>query len=114
MGRRIPGKLLPHRGLVIVEPHLGGGANGRAYGPPITVARAQIVDVRAKAGDQYDGQRIATGTVYFERSALAEIPPLESRVTLWAGTSDESTGTVEAVTRYEHPRIADLLEVKLR
>lgn len=114
MGRRIPGKLLPHRGLVIVEPYLGGGANGRAYGPPITITRAQINDETAKTGDQYDAETIATATVYFETRELSAPLPPESRVTIWAGTPHERTASVESCARKQHPRIADFLEVKLR
>lgn len=114
MGRRIPGKLLPHRGLVIVEPYLGGGANGRSYGPPVTIRRAQIDDSVEKTGDQYDAETVGPATVYFETRETGELLPPESRVTIWAGTPFERTGTVESCGRSEHPQIADFLEVKLR
>lgn len=114
MGRRIPGKMLPHRRLVVVEPYLGGGANGRSYGPPVTVERALIIDSDELVRDQYDTETISTTTVYLERSALAQIPVPETRVTVRAGTPDVRETHVIRCDRYEHPRIADLLEVRLR
>jgi hypothetical protein len=114
MGKRIPGKLLPHRRLVKVEPYEGGAANGRAYGPPVTVERALIVDSDELVRDQYDTETISTTTIYLERAALANIPVPETRVTVRAGTQDERETHVIRCDRYEHPRIADLLEVRLR
>ncbi|WP_449281251.1 hypothetical protein [Leucobacter sp.] len=114
MGRRIPGKLLPHRRLVVVEPYLGGGADGRSYGAPVTIRRALIIDSDELVRDQYDVEVIASTTVYLERAELAEIPTPETRVTVRAGTADERTVHVIRCDRYEHPSIADLLEVRLR
>ncbi|QIK63839.1 hypothetical protein G7068_12035 [Leucobacter viscericola] len=113
MVRRIPGKLLPHRNLVQVIPYLGGGANGRSYGEPVAVKRAQINDEMKIKPDQYDAETTAPSTVFFERSEVPTIPAPESRVILWAGTVDERETHVESVKRHEHPRIGDLLEVKL-
>ncbi|MHA3724323.1 hypothetical protein ACXR2T_10630 [Leucobacter sp. HY1910] len=113
MGKRIPGKLLPHRDLVTVEPYLGGGANGRHYGPPVTVRRALIVDADQLVRDQYDAEVSSGTTLYFERHELAELPSPETRVTVRAGTADERVTHVIRCARYDHPRIADLLEVSL-
>lgn len=112
--RRIPGRLLPHRRLVIIEPYLGGGANGRAYGPPVTIARALIVDTDEVVRDQYDAEVIVSTSVYFERTTLDDLPTPETRVTVRAGTPDERIAYVVRCSRYEHPSITDLLEVKLR
>lgn len=108
------GVLLPHRGLVVIEPYLGGAANRRIYGPAVTVERAQIVDAARLSGDQYDKETAIAATVFFERSAVEEIPTPEARVTIWAGTADERQAHVEVCGRYQHPNITDILEVKLR
>lgn len=113
MGRRIPGKLLPHRRLVHVEPYLGGGANGRSYGAPEVVERALIVDSDVLVRDQYDAEVNSATTIYFERSEVSEIPTPETRITVRAGTPDQRVSHVIRCDRYEHPKIADLLEVRL-
>ncbi len=107
-------ELLCHKNLVTVDPYLGGGPNGRAYAAAVPVKRALIVDATKLRGDQYDKDAAITATVYVERSALAEVPTPETRVTIWAGTPDERSAHVELCGRYEHPQITDLLEVKLR
>lgn len=112
--RRIPDKLLPHQELVKVEPYLGGGAGGRSYGTPVTIKRAQIIDDVELLRDQYDADTIITALVYLERSELTEIPTPETKVTIWAGTGDERVAHVVKCGRYQHPKIADLLEVRLR
>lgn len=112
--RKIPGKLLPHRGLVVVEPYLGGGAQGRIYGNPVVIKRAFIDDDEKILRDQYDVETVLTGTVFFTRDELKTIPVPETRVMIWVGTPDERSAVVDSVARYHHPRIADLLEVKLR
>lgn len=114
MGKRIPGKMFPHRRLVVIEEYLGGGANGRSYGPPQTIPRAYIVDADEIVRDQYDAETTSTTTVYLERSAVARIPAPETRVTVRAGTADERVAHVIRCTRHDHPKIADLLEVRLR
>lgn len=106
--------LLTHKNLVVVEPYLGGGANGRGYGDPITLKRALIVDGEEVIRDQYDAETVSTATVFLERSLLAEIPVPETRVTIWFGTEDEREGFVVRCNRHHHPDIADLVEVKLR
>lgn len=111
---RALGELLCHRDLVTVAPYLGGGANGRSYGAAVPVKRALIVDGAELRGDQYDKDAAITAIVYVERSALAEIPAPETRVTIWAGTADARDAHVDSCTRYQHPNITDLLEVKLR
>lgn len=105
--------LLFHRGLVTVEPYEGGGANGRSYGDPVTIARAQIVDDVKLIRDQYDAETNLSAIVYLERSALAKIPTPETRVTIWAGTPEAREAHVVQCGRYQHPDIADLLEVRL-
>ncbi len=105
--------LLPHRELVTIEPYLGGGANGRTYGEPVTIPRAQIIDDIKLIRDQYDAETSINALVYLERSALSEIPTPETRVTIWAGTPDAREAHVESCGRYQHPEIADLLEVRL-
>jgi hypothetical protein len=107
-------RLLCHRGLVTIEPYAGGAANRRIYGPAVSVKRALIADAARLTGDQYDKETTVNATVYFERSAVAEVPSPESRVTIWAGTPDERTAHVEVCGRYQHPELTDLLEVKLR
>lgn len=122
MGRRLSRRrleqaldaLLPHKRLVVVEPYEGGGANGRGYGTAETIKRAQIVDSDELVRDQYDAEVISTTTVYLERSAVQAIPCPETRVIVRAGTEDERTAYVIRCDRYEHPDIADLLEVRLR
>lgn len=122
MGRGLPPRrleaaltaLLPHKELVVIEPYLGGAANRRIYGPPVTIRRAQIVDAARLSGDQYDKETAIAATVYLERSAVDEIPTPEARVTIWAGTADERQAHVEVCGRYQHPNITDILEVKLR
>ncbi|WP_449277998.1 hypothetical protein [Leucobacter sp. GX24907] len=106
--------LLPHRELVTVEPYLGGGANGRSYGPAVTLPRAQIVEDIKLIRDQYDAETAITALVYFERKNLAEIPTPETRVTIWAGTPDAREAHVDSCVRHEHPDITDLVEVRLR
>lgn len=121
MGRRLSKRrleralevLLPHKELVDVEPYLGGGADGRLYDDPVRVPRALILDDVQLIRDQYDSETELSAIIYLERKALAEIPTPETRVTIWAGTPDERTATVDACGRYEHPDIADLLEVRL-
>ena len=121
MARRIPKRriekalntLLFHRDLVTVEPYLGGGANGRVYGDPVTIERAQIIDDVKLIRDQYDSETKLAAIVYIERSALEHIPTPETRVTIWAGTGEERHAHVEGCGRYHHPDIADLLEVRL-
>lgn len=121
MGRRLSPRrleaaleaLLPHQELVVVEPYLGGGANGRHYGDPVTLERAQILDDVKLIRDQYDAETKLSALVYFERRLLAEIPTPETRVTIWAGTPDERIAYVEGCGRYQHPDIADILEVRL-
>lgn len=106
-------QLLFHRDLVVVEPYKGGGANGRSYGEPVSIARAQIIDDVTLIRDQYDAETSTTAIVYLERSALVDIPTPETRVMIWAGTPDEREAHVERCGRYQHPEIADLLEVRL-
>lgn len=121
MGRRLSKRrleaalevLLPHRDLVVVEQYLGGGANGRHYGAPVTLARAQILDNVKLIRDQYDAETKLSAIVYLERHLLAEIPTPETRVTIWAGTDDERVAYVEGCGRYQHPDITDILEVRL-
>lgn len=113
MARRIPGRLLPHRNLVVIEPYLGGGANGRSFGPANTITRAQISDKTSLVRDQYDKEVTSATTLYFETNELSMHPPVESRVTIWAGTAHERVTHIVAVSRYEHPSVADFLEVKL-
>lgn len=113
MARRLPNKLLPHRRLVTVEPYLGGGANGRSYGTAETVERALIIDSDVLVHDQYDAEVNSSTTIYLERSELTTLPTPETRVTVRAGTPDERVSHVIRCDRYEHPRIADLLEVRL-
>lgn len=113
MAKRIPNKLLPHRRLVTVEPYLGGGANGRSYGTPEPVERALIIDSDVLVRDQYDAEVNSSTTVYFERAELTALPTPETRITVRAGTPDERISHVIRCDRYEHPRIADLLEVRL-
>ena len=98
--------------MVIVEPYEGAGADGRLYGAPVTIDRALIIDADTivKAAD---GDVNSATTVYLERSELARIPTPDTRVTVRAGTVDARTTHVISCTRYEHPVIADLLEVKL-
>lgn len=105
--------LLPHKNLVVVEPYLGGGANGRHYSPPVTLARAQILDDVKLIRDQYDSETKLSAIVYLERDLLDAAPTPETRVTIWAGTADERVAYVEGCGRYEHPNITDLLEVRL-
>lgn len=105
--------LLPHRDLVVVEPYLGGGANGRSYAAPVMLKRAQIIDDVRLIRDQYDAETKLSAIVYLERALLAEIPTPETRVTIWAGTTDQRVAYVDGCGRYEHPDIADLLEVRL-
>ncbi|QIK64151.1 hypothetical protein G7068_13790 [Leucobacter viscericola] len=105
--------LLPHRELVTVTPYLGGGANGRVYGTPVTLKRAQILDDIKLIRDQYDKETSITAVVYCERSELEDIPIPETRVTIWAGTRDQRDAHVESAGRYEHPEFVDLLEVRL-
>ncbi|UOQ58099.1 hypothetical protein MUN78_04435 [Leucobacter allii] len=106
--------LLPHRGLVVVEPYLGGAANRRIFGPPATIERALIVDSDELVRDQYDAEVVASTTIYLERAATGDLPAPETRVTVRAGTADERVVHVIRCDRYEHPDIADLLEVRLR
>ena len=106
-------QLLFHRDLVVVEPYEGGGANGRIYGEPVTIVRAQIVDDVKLIRDQYDAETNLSAIIYFERSALERIPTPETRVTIWAGTPEAREAHVERCGRYQHPDIADLLEVRL-
>ena len=106
-------ELLCHRDLVKVEPYLGGGANGRAYGAEVEIRRALIVDADELVRDQYDSEVKSATTVYLERSALAAIPIPDTRVTVRAGTVDERTTHVIRCDRHEHPEIVDLLEVRL-
>lgn len=113
MAKRIPGKLLPHRRLVVVEPYEGGGADGRSYGAAETVDRSLIIDTDVLVRDQYDAEVNSSTTIYFERSELSALPTPETRVTVRAGTADERETHVIRCDRYEHPRIADLLEVRL-
>lgn len=113
MGRRIPRKLLPHHNLVVVEPYLGGGANGRSFGPAETVEWSQIDDKTVLVRDQYDKETVSSTTVYFETDALSTLPPLESRVTVWQGLPGERDTHIVAISRRMHPRIADFLEVRL-
>lgn len=121
MGRRLSKRrleaaleaLLPHKELVVVEPYLGGGANGRAYGPPVVLDRAQIIDDVKLIRDQYDAETKLSAIVYLERRLLAEIPSPETRVTIWAGTPEKRVAYVEGCGRYQHPDIADILEVRL-
>lgn len=112
--RRIPNRLLPHRDLVTVEQFKGGAAGGRSYAGPHTVGRALIIDDVELLRNQYDSDTALTAVVYFERSEVADVPSPETKVTIWAGTDDERTAHVVKCGRYQHPQIADLLEVKLR
>ncbi len=114
MTRRIPRRLLPHRGALIVAPLGGVSASGRRFGPPITVDRSLVIDGVALRGTQYGREAEVTGAVYCERSAFVSIPAPDSKVTLWPGTVDEREAVVHRVERYYHPRIADLLVVLLR
>ncbi|MFA5608309.1 MAG: hypothetical protein WDA07_14220 [Leucobacter sp.] len=114
MARRIPGKLLPHRDLVKVDTYKGGGAGGRVYTGQTTVKRALIIDDVQLIRDQYDAETVLSAIVYLERGEIAAIPEPETKVTIWAGTTDERTAYVVKCGRYQHPKIADLLEVRLR
>lgn len=114
VGKRIPGKMLPHRRLVSVRHFNGGGANGRHYDDPVIVKRALIAEGSDLIRDQYDSEVVSSTTIYLERSALPKVPTPDTEVTYWAGTADERTATVVRVMRHKHDRIADLLEVKLR
>lgn len=106
--------LLPHKNLVTVEPYLGGGADGRAYGSPVTLSRCQIVDSEELVRDQYDAEAISTAKVYFERAQLVALPVPETKFVLRVGTADEREAFVMKSARYEHPDIADIVEVTLR
>lgn len=106
--------LLPHRNLVRVHPYKGGGSGGRVYGPPEMPTRALIVDDAELIRDQYDAETIINAIVYLERGEVTDIPVPETKLTLWAGTDDEREAYVVKCGRFEHPQIADVLEVKLR
>lgn len=112
--RRIPDKLLPHRNLVTVEQFQGGTAGGRSYAAPVTLKRALIIDDVELLRDQYDSETILTAVIYFERSEVVDIPSPETKVTIWAGTDDQRVAHVVKCGRYQHPKIADVLEVRLR
>lgn len=113
MTRRVPGRLLPNRDEVVIDPNAGVGSGGQIYGPPVTLARSFIVEGAALSGTQYGRETGVTGLVYCERSAVEHIPDPASRVRLRVGSVDESSGTVRRVERFQHPEIADLLVVVL-
>lgn len=98
----------------MVHQFKGGTAGGRSYGTAETVKRALIVDDAELLRDQYDAETLITALIYFERSEVEKIPVPETKVIIWAGTADERTAYVVKCGRYQHPRIADLLEVRLR
>lgn len=113
--RRIPARLLPHGRLVQIELAIGTGSKGRIYSAPIVMRRAQIVEateiVRTASGDMHT---VASCTVYLDRNELGLTPKPESRVTVWLGTEDERATTLVSVSRWQHPVIGDLLELKLK
>lgn len=112
--RRIPGKLLPHRNLVKVDKYEGGGAGGRVYAGTTTVKRALILDDVDLIRDQYDAETTLSAIVYFHRDEVEALPEPETKVTIWADTPNERNAFVVKCGRYHHPKITDLLEVKLR
>lgn len=112
--RRIPGKLLPHRNLVKVDTYKGGGAGGRVYDGQTTIKRALIIDDVDLIRDQYDAETTLSAIIYFHRDEVVTRPEPETRIIIWAGTPDERTAYVVKCGRYHHPKITDLLEVRLR
>lgn len=77
----IPAVLLRHR--VSVEPYLGSGAHGDAYGPAVRL-RAQVEETRRKVRDKTGAEVVAEATLRGRLSTAAHYPP-GSRVTLPTG-----------------------------
>lgn len=77
----VPGFLLRHR--VRVEPYLGSGATGDAYGPAV-VLRAQVDQTRRTVRDATGAEVVSEATVRGRLASARRCPP-GSRVTLPGG-----------------------------
>ncbi|MEE2041279.1 hypothetical protein Q8791_29045 [Nocardiopsis sp. CT-R113] len=77
----IPAVLLRHR--VDVEPYLGSGAHGDAYGPPVRV-RAQVDEKRRLVRDKSGAEVVSEATLRGRLATESHYPP-GSRVTLPTG-----------------------------
>lgn len=93
----IPAKFRTH--TISVEPYIGSGAYGSAYGPAVdVVCRVEDVSrlVRASSGDEV----VSSSTVYCDSDVVI---PVESRVTV-----NGRVTTVLSVSDLSWPRLGHL------
>ena len=113
MSRRLPSRLMPHRGLVSYEPKLGDGAYGPVHGAVVVPKRAAIDETRrlvrnAEGREVVSEARIALDLP--EHQALT----VGSLVTIWRGRTNERTARVLAISTADGwPTLPTFLEAAL-
>lgn len=82
--------IMPDLPTVTVEPAEGEGPFGETYGPPVDVTCFR--EDKRKLVRGKDGSEVISETTLYMRTD--EVCPVDSRVTLSAGTADERVSTV--------------------
>lgn len=98
---RIPGRMMPHGGLVTYRAKLGTtGAGKAAYGPLVTPARASIQDVRRLVRGSAS-ERLSNATVWLDPEHWVEVG---SEMTIWIGRPQQRVAEVLQVLTHEAGR----------
>jgi len=93
----LPDSFLPH--TVLIRPLTGSGGAGPVYGSQVP-AEAFIEDVREVVRDQNGAEVVSDTRVHVRPETLV---PVGSKVTVWAGTTDEREAKVVKADHFDRP-----------
>lgn len=95
---RLPTIWTPHK--VTVQPFLGESANGPLHDAPLVVGDVYVKDQQETVTDPAGSEVVSRATVRFN---LEDLPPIGSKVTVWAGTAEEYEAVMFKTSRLAHP-----------